>query len=193
MLCCKNLWFQHISRVILSSVFLFSMCEWKITVLYHVLVGKKERTTEQKVWQTKLKLIAINFVLNVHVQVWNEFFLIWTTCKLAILQYIKERLLSSIFVFQPNEMTRWITSSIYKYGLTHTIFNKHTQCILECMWPQFVLCKQIGDLDRHMSVWRRKIISCNLFQNHLHNEEFVTVTVYCLPLFVSSLWWQKEQ
>ena len=169
------------------------MCKWKITVLYHVLVGKKKRTTDQKVWQTKLKLIAINFVLNVHVQVWNEFFLIWTTCNFGNYSTSKREDSSSILVFQPNEMTRWITSSLCKYGLTHTIFNKYTQCILEWMWPHFVLCKQIGDLDRHMSVWRRKIISCNLFQNHLHNEEFVTVTVYCLPLFVSSLWWQKER
>ena len=87
-------------------------------------------------------------------------------------------------MFQPNEMTRWITTRLYKYRLTHTIFNKHTQCILECMWPHFVLCKQIGDLDRHMSVWRRKIISCNLFQNHLHNEEFVTLSNCVLLTFI---------
>ena len=170
MLCCKNLWFQHISRVILSSVFLFSMCEWKITVLYHVLAGKKKRTTHQRVWQTKLKSITINFVSNVHVQVWNGFFLIWTTCKLAITVHQRE---ITLFYFG-------VSTGLYKYRLTHTIFNKHTQYILECMCPHFVLCKQIGDLDRHMSVWRRKIISCNLFQNHLHSEEFVTVTVFLL-------------
>lgn len=132
MLCCKNLWFQHISRVILSSVFLFSMCEWKITVLYHVLVGKKKK---QLIIRFKLKLIAINFVLNVHVQVWNKFFLIWTTCKLAINITVHQRE-RTLFLFWCFNCMRWQGESLaafIKYGLTHTIFNKHTQCILECM------------------------------------------------------------
>lgn len=63
---------------------------------------KKERTTEQKVWQTKLKLIAINFVLNMHVQVWNEFFLIWTTSKLAITVHQSE-----ITLFYFGVSTEW--------------------------------------------------------------------------------------
>ena len=77
-------------------------------------------------------------------------------------------------------MTRWITSSLYKiWANTHNFQQTHTMHPWMYV-PHFVLCKQIGDLDRHMSLWRRRIISCNLFQNHLHNDEFVTVTVFLL-------------
>lgn len=143
MLCCKNLWFQHISRVILSSVFLFSMCEWKITVLYHVLAGKKKITTDQKVWQTKLKSITINFVSNVHVQVWNGFFLIWTTCKLAITVHQRE-----ITLFYFGVSTEWddkvnhyrplqIWANTHNFQQTHTMhpwMYVPTFCFVQANW-----------------------------------------------------------